>query len=283
MFARHDRRHTFAISSSFSFVMTGVIGVAGRGSYARSEETMTTQLEDITIGEIVAQDFRAAAVFQRFGIDFCCGGKRSVLSACKTADVEAGLVLESLKELGAAERSSDDLAHWPLDRLVAHIVDTHHAYIRSSAPTITAYLEKLVKVHGARHPELARVAHVFSQMSRELIPHMMKEEHVLFPYIGELFHVDAGPRLPSPFGTVLNPIRMMEREHEEVGNEMRIIRELTNDFTPPEDGCTTYRVCFAELKRFEEDLHRHVHLENNILFPKTVSLEQSRGQAHTGV
>jgi regulator of cell morphogenesis and NO signaling len=244
---------------------------------------MTTQLEDITIGEIVARDFRAAAVFQKFGIDFCCGGKRSVIDACRTADIEAGLVLDSLKELGREAGPSDDVARWPLDLLFAHIVDTHHAYIRSAAPTITAYLEKLVKVHGARHPELARVAHVFGQMNRELIPHMMKEEHVLFPYIGELIHVGAGPRLPSPFGTVLNPIRMMEREHEEVGNEMRIIRELTNDFTAPEDGCTTYRVCFAELRRFEEDLHRHIHLENNILFPKTVSLEQSLGPVQLGI
>ena len=241
---------------------------------------MTTQLEDITIGEIVARNFRAAAVFQRFGIDFCCGGKRSVMDACRAANVEAGLVLDSLKELGQEERASDDVAQWPLDLLVAHIVDTHHAYIRSAGPTISAYLEKLVKVHGARHPELARVAHVFSEMNRDLAPHMMKEEHVLFPYIGELSQASAGPPLPSPFGTVSNPIRMMEREHEEVGNGMRMIRELTNDFTPPEDGCTTYRVCFAELRRFEEDLHRHVHLENNVLFPKTVSLEQSLGRAH---
>ena len=156
---------------------------------------MTTQLQDITIGEIVAQDFRAAAVFQRFGIDFCCGGKRSVLSACRTADVEAGLVLDSLRELSPVARAADDVAHWPLDLLVAHIVDTHHAYIRSAGPTIATYLEKLVKVHGVRHPELSRVAHVFGQMNRELVPHMMKEEHVLFPYIGELTQVSAGPPL----------------------------------------------------------------------------------------
>jgi regulator of cell morphogenesis and NO signaling len=263
VFEGHDGRH-----------MT--LGAGPLGSFRGKE--MTTQLEDRTIGEIVAQDFRTAAVFHRFGIDFCCGGKRSVMDACRTAAVEMRTVLDSLKALGPGTNAPDDVAHWSLNRLVAHIVDTHHAYIRSSAPTIEAYLEKLVKVHGARHPELARVAHVFAQMSRELIPHMMKEEHVLFPYIGELTRATPGaPRL-SPFGTVQNPIHMMEREHEEVGNEMRIIRELTNDFTPPADGCTTYRVCFAELQRFEEDLHRHVHLENNILFPKTVSLEQSLGQ-----
>ena len=235
---------------------------------------MNTPLEDITIGEIVARDFRAAAIFQRFGIDFCCGGKRSVPAACRTAAVEPSLVLASLDELRPEEGASDNPTGWSVDRLATHIVDTHHAYIRSSGPTISAYLEKLVKVHGARHPELARIFHAFGQMYRELLPHMMKEEHVLFPYLGELTSAVAGAKFVSPFGTVLNPIHMMEREHEEVGSEMRVIRELTSDFTPPEDGCTTYRVCFAELQRFEQDLHRHVHLENNVLFPRAVALEE---------
>ncbi|MEO5761797.1 MAG: iron-sulfur cluster repair di-iron protein, partial [Vicinamibacteria bacterium] len=216
---------------------------------------MYESFETVTVGEVVASDFRTAAVFQRFGIDFCCGGKRSIAVACKTAAADPALLLGALKGLSPIEASIDDQAGWPLDRLTEHIVSTHHKYIRTSSPVISGYLEKLVKVHGARHPELARVERVFAQMSRDLEPHMMKEEHVLFPYLNELARAGGEQRLSSPFGTVENPIRMMEREHEEVGNEMRLIRELTNNFTPPADGCTTYKVCFAELARFEEDLH----------------------------
>ncbi len=238
------------------------------------ETGIATPSHDVTIGAIVAQDFRAAAVFQRFGIDFCCGGKRSVSVACRTAGVDMGLVLASLSELRPDEDSPDDAAHWSLDRLVSHIVDTHHVYIRSAGPTISAYLTKLVAVHGERHPELARIENAFGQMNRELLPHMVKEEQVLFPYIRQLIKVASGTKFSSPFGSVLHPIHAMEQEHEEVGNEMRIIRDLTSDFTPPSDGCTTYQVCFSELRHFEEDLHRHVHLENNVLFPRTVALEE---------
>jgi regulator of cell morphogenesis and NO signaling len=141
-------------------------------------------------------------------------------------------------------------------------------------PTITHYLEKLVEVHGARHPELVRVSACFDRVSSDLGQHMLKEEQVLFPYVRDLAMTAAGGRhFRSPFGTVENPIRMMEREHREVADELRNIRELTDGYVAPEDGCTTYEACMAELARFERDLHRHVHLENNVLFPKAVALE----------
>jgi len=238
---------------------------------------MSELLENARVGDVVASDFRTAAVFQRFGIDFCCGGRRSVADACRGAGVDPAAILNALEALRPEDAPRDDVAGWPLDRLVAQILETHHVYIRASTPVISGYLEKLVSVHGARHPELSRIENAFRQVSRDLASHLMKEEHVLFPYIAELLEwagaKEEQPR-SSPFGTVGNPIRMMEREHEEVGNEMRLIRELTSDFTPPEDGCTTYRVCFSELLRFEQDLHRHVHLENNVLFPKVLALEQ---------
>jgi len=239
---------------------------------------MSERWENARVGDVVASDFRTAAVFQRFGIDFCCGGRRSIANACRGAGVDQGAILAALESLRPEDALADDVASWPIGRLVAQILETHHAYIRESTPLISGYLEKLVSVHGARHPELARIENAFRQVSRDLGPHLMKEEHVLFPYITELVEWatsnDEQPR-SSPFGSVGNPIRMMEREHEEVGKEMRLIRELTSDFTPPEDGCTTYRVCFSELLRFEQDLHRHVHLENNILFPKVLALEES--------
>ena len=239
---------------------------------------MSELLENARVGDVVASDFRTAAVFQQFGIDFCCGGRRSIADACRGAGVEQEAILHALEALRPEEAAKDDIASWPLDRLIAHILETHHVYMRESIPVISRYLEKLVSVHGARHPELNRIENAFGQMGRDLGPHLMKEEHVLFPYIAELLAWaearEGGPR-SSPFGSVGNPIRMMEREHEEVGTEMRLIRELTSDFTPPDDGCATYRVCFSELLRFEQDLHRHVHLENNVLFPRALALEES--------
>ena len=235
---------------------------------------MNEQLTTPTVGETVARDFRAAAVFERFGIDFCCGGRRALDEACRTAAVDPADVVRTLEALPPATDATANVTQWPLDQLIEYIVSTHHRYVRASMPTIGRYLAKLVDVHGARHPELARVAAYFENISRALAQHLLKEEQVLFPYIRELATTPVGGReCRSPFGTVANPIRMMEREHREAAGQLRIIRELTNGYVSPEDGCTTYAVCMAELDRFERDLHRHVHLENNVLFPKALALE----------
>ncbi len=227
-----------------------------------------------TVGDIVAGDFRTAAIFQRFGIDFCCGGRRSLQEACRSADADPDAVLTALAALPAAA-AEDDAARWPPEQLVDHIVATHHGYVRAAIPTIERYLAKLVEVHGTRHPELRQIRTCFESVSDELRQHMMKEEQVLFPYIKELAaHTDMCVRARSPFGTVGNPIAMMEREHREAAYALQLIRELTNQYTPPADGCTTYNVCLAELARFEADLHRHVHLENNVLFPAALQIEE---------
>lgn len=236
---------------------------------------MSDRFGSATIGEIVATDFRAAAVFERFGIDFCCGGRRLLGDACRTAATDPDAVTRALEALPP---STVDLVHdaaqWPLDQLIDYIVSTHHAYVRSALPTITRYLTKLVEVHGTRHPELLRVATYFDQVRDDLRQHMLKEEQVLFPYVRDLaLRTETCGGSRSPFGAVDNPIRMMEREHREVADAMRIIRELTKGYKSPADGCTTYEVCMAELARFERDLHRHVHLENNVLFPKAIELE----------
>jgi regulator of cell morphogenesis and NO signaling len=237
---------------------------------------MSERFDTATVGEIVATDFRTAGVFETFGIDFCCGGRRSVAEACASAAIEPAAVVRALEALPPADNPLDrDVTRWTADQLVNHILTTHHAYIRSSLPTIGRYLSKLVEGYGRRHPELVRIAASFDQVGRDLLQHMMKEERVLFPYIRELAAGEGGAHAPSPFGTVENPIRMMEREHRDAGDEVQVIRELTNGYTPPADACTTYRVCFAELAVFERDLHRHVHLENNVLFPKAVELERT--------
>ncbi len=237
------------------------------------EDKMNDRLTTSTVGDIVAADFRTAAVFEHFGIDFCCGGRRSLGDACRTAAVDPHAVVHALDALPMESGSEDDVTRWPLDRLIGHIVTTHHGYLRDALPTITKYLAKLEEVHGARHPELTRIGAYFGDMRRDLEQHLIKEEQVLFPYIRDLATNRERRGRKSPFGTVENPIRMMEREHREAADDLRIVRELTRGYTVPEDGCTTYRVCMAELARFERDLHRHVHLENNVLFPKAVALE----------
>ena len=234
--------------------------------------TMTAQT---TVGELVAADFRAAAVLSRFGIDFCCGGKRTLADACVARELDPVQVLTEVS--AACERSTDGTPRfnqWEPQTLVAFIVGNHHTYVRRALPGIASYISKLTSSHGTRHPELREVERLWGEVSAEMIAHMAKEEQVLFPYIVQL--ADAAPRGEAvstpPFGSIEFPIRMMEMEHESAGDIMARIRELTGGYTPPADGCTTYRVCFQELQAFEEDLHAHVHLENNVLFPKARAL-----------
>jgi len=235
---------------------------------------MTERSEHTTIGDIVAGDFRAAAILEGFGIDFCCGGRRSLTDACQSASADPAEVMRAIDALGAPDADAD-VTEWTLDRLLDHILNTHHAYVREALPTIARHLEKLQSVHGPRHPELADVRIVFGDLSDELGQHLIKEEQVLFPYVRDLADRAERPcgRSVSPFGTVANPIRMMEREHQDAGDAMRTIRELTRGYATPDDGCATYAVTMAELSRFERDLHRHVHLENNVLFPRAIALE----------
>ena len=236
---------------------------------------MNEELATRTVGEVVAGDFRAADVLEQFGIDFCCGGRRTLAEACRAASADPDTVVDALHALPAALAADDDAARWPIPRLIDFIVSVHHTYVRSAMPALTRHLAKLTEVHGSRHPELARVAAYFDQIAVDLTQHMLKEEQVLFPYVRALAEVGGSrSREQSPFGTVANPIRMMEREHQEVGDAMRIIRELTRGYVAPDVGCTTYAVALAELREFERDLHRHVHLENNILFPRALVIEQ---------
>jgi regulator of cell morphogenesis and NO signaling len=232
----------------------------------------------MTLGEIVATDFRAAAILERYGLDFCCRGNRTLEQSCRDAGVRADDVLEQLESIESSASDTAAFNEWPLPALADYIVSTHHAYVKDALPLLVAHATKIAKVHGRRHPELERVAQLVEQVAAEMTSHMMKEEQILFPHIVRLASAAAAgePTPAAAFGTVNNPIHMMEVEHEAAGNAMFEIRELTDGYRVPSDGCATYAVCLRELDAFERDLHAHVHLENNILFPKASALERGR-------
>jgi len=230
------------------------------------------------LAEIVANDSRTAEVFERFGLDYCCRGQQTLETATRERRVALPDVVAALDALGpptAADRLPEDWNH--LDALTRHIVERHHHYAVSTIPVIRGWLDKLVDRHAARHPELREVRETFIELADELTTHMAKEESLLFPFINELAVAErAGSRLPrGPFGTILHPVRVMESDHEETGQLLQRLRDLTKDYQPPSDGCATYQLCYRELARFEGDLHRHVHLENNVLFPQAMELERS--------
>lgn len=230
------------------------------------------------IGDLVAQDYRTASVFKNHGIDFCCNGNRTIEDACESKNMEHSELIEKLQQ--AVQKSSNtgtNYNSWPLDLLADYIEKKHHRYVEQKIQEITPFLNKVVRVHGDRHTELSEIEQLFRETAGELTAHMKKEELMLFPFIRKMVKMQNGnePFSPPMFSTVQNPIAMMQHEHDTEGERFRKITELTQSYTPPIDACNTYRVTFALLKEFEEDLHLHIHLENNILFPKAIKLEKS--------
>lgn len=226
------------------------------------------QLAEKKVGKIVADNFRTAKVFTDFGIDFCCKGGIKLSDACETRGLETEKVIgELLQVLQTGE--STEYQGLEMGELIDHIVKVHHKYVEDTIPALKFYLDKITRVHGERHPELAEIKLLFFGAAGALTAHMKKEEFILFHYIKAMeeavkndFHLSA-----PHFGHIDNPIAMMEEEHETEGDRFRQISELSNKYTPPADACQTYRVAFAMLEEFELDLHTHIHLENNILFP----------------
>lgn len=234
-------------------------------------------LEQITIGEYVAKDFRTAALFSKYGIDFCCNGNRSIEEACQKKAVTADVLLQEIETILSSKSDSGiDYNAWPIDLLADYIEKKHHRYVSEKTPILLQFLDKLSRVHGAKHPELLLINELFKGCAGELAQHMKKEELILFPFIKKMVHATLSDELIElpHFETIQNPIAMMMHEHDAEGVRFRKIAELTNNYTPPADGCNTYKVTFAMLEEFEQDLHKHIHLENNILFPKAAKLEK---------
>jgi regulator of cell morphogenesis and NO signaling len=236
---------------------------------------------DRTVREVVLELPQAARVFEKLKIDYCCGGDTPLGEACATAGVEVANLERMLEEVGQAEvqgNGSLDFRKATLSELVGHILDKHHVYTREEMARLEPLIDKVIGAHGGNHPELLGLGGLFQQLCADLKPHMFKEEQILFPYIVEMERASFQNRPApfAPFGTVNNPIRMMMMEHETVGDLLRELRALSSNYTVPPDGCISYQTLYQALEAFEQDLHQHIHLENNILFPRAIELEGSR-------
>ncbi|HVZ57558.1 MAG TPA: iron-sulfur cluster repair di-iron protein [Chitinophagaceae bacterium] len=235
------------------------------------------QQKDPTLGELAAADFRKAQVFKRYGLDFCCGGKKTLHQACTEKKISESEVIRELHEVD--QLSSQESLHyneWDPAFLADFIVNNHHAYVKKSVVPLNELATKVARVHGQEHPETRAIAELVGRVTSELSSHMVKEEQVLFPYIKQLTRrAEAGePAGTVLFGSVQNPVQVMEDEHEQVGRDMARMKELSGGFAIPEGACASFTLLYKWLSEFEEDLTRHVHLENNILFPKAIELEK---------
>ncbi len=225
-----------------------------------------------TVAQIVTQDISKADVFKKHNIDFCCGGGRSLREVCSKKDISVEDLIQELLAEKDKNTPKTDFNSWNLDFLIDYIVQVHHKYVLESIPILQQYSTKVARVHGAGHPEVVKVHELLNELLPELSNHLLKEEQVLFPYIQQLLNEDRD--MKPAFGTIRNPISVMHQDHDEAGEILRRIRSLTNDYNPPEHACNTFKALYHKLEEFEADLHIHVHIENNILFPKATALEQ---------
>jgi regulator of cell morphogenesis and NO signaling len=234
---------------------------------------MTTSTTDRTVGQIAAEFPASVRIFEKHGIDFCCGGKLPIHQACIAKSLDPATLMAEIEQ--AAQVPAADPTDWknaPLSALIDHILDTHHAYMKVQLPRVEARLAKVLHAHGDRHGDmLCAVARVYGAMKAELDGHLAKEEMVLFPLVRAL--EGGAPSGSFHCGSVQNPIRVMFMEHDSAGEALVELRRLTNGYTVPPDACNTFRALYFELEEMEKDLHRHIHLENNILFPRAIALE----------
>ena len=238
--------------------------------------------DDETLGEIAVKDLRKAEVFKKYGLDFCCGGKKTVKQACAEKGLDVTKIEQELQAADKIVTTSRPLPYndWNLDFLADYIVNTHHSYVRKTLPDLRSFSTKVASVHGANHPELIEISRLVEQVCQELSEHMISEETILFKYVK---HIVAAKNNDSTsvkfenYDSIKTPIDMLEMEHDAVGNSLETIRELSNNYTLPEDSCASYSYLYNTLVEFESDLFIHIHLENNILFPKAIELEKEIG------
>lgn len=232
-----------------------------------------------TVREVALSVPGATRVFEKFGIDYCCGGQKSLEQACGDRNLNLDQVIESLGTAAASPRNRQEGNPWQsgtLADLIRHINNTHHKYTREEISRLGPLFDKVANVHGRKHPELLEMRHDFRALAQELTTHMAKEEMVLFPYIERMEEAVTArePILPAPFGSVENPVVKMIHEHEDAGKLLRSLRGLSQDYQAPEGACISYKTLFSALDEFEKDLHQHIHLENNVLFPRAIEMER---------
>lgn len=262
----------------FSAAETPVAAVAAAAPQNGNKENEMTISATKTVRDLAVELPGATRVFEKLGIDYCCGGGKSLADACASAKQPLESVMDSLQKAIAESQRASTMTDWAQARLAAlitHIIEKHHAYTREELQRLEPLLAKVCKVHGQNHPELLQIQRLFGGLEQELTMHMMKEEQILFPYIVQMEEaVERGRPAPvSPFGTVQNPIRMMMMEHDSAGDALKQMRDLSGGFTAPADGCISYQTLYRALLDLEADLHQHIHLENNILFPRAERME----------
>jgi regulator of cell morphogenesis and NO signaling len=235
--------------------------------------TTETLPGDPTLGDMVTANPSVSRVFEQYQLDYCCGGAQPFSEACAAAGIDPATVLADLAEL--EEQPAAEWASMPPGELVDLLEATHHVYLKAELPRLTALLDKVVGVHGGRHPELLDVQTSYEQLRAELEPHLAKEEQVLFPMIRELQDATSTPDFHC--GNLDSPIRVMQFEHDQAGELLARLRELTGDYTPPADGCGSFQALYAGLADLEADTHQHIHKENNVLFPNVLEMEAQLG------
>ena len=239
-----------------------------------------------TVRELAIATPGATRVFERYGIDYCCGGQRALSDACRQANLSVEEVVRALEQEEPAAQTGETVRNWQeesLTGLAAHIVDRHHFFTKQELDRLEKLFDKVCVRHSANHPELAEAQRLFLRLKQDLIPHMLKEEQVLFPYVARLEEAVSEEReIPQPFfGTVNNPIKMMMTEHETAGELLVELRRATSGYTVPADACASFQTLYQALAAFEADLHQHIHLENNILFPRAVEMESQAAPERT--
>ncbi len=232
-----------------------------------------SDLSNKTIAEIVSDDIGTASVFKKYKLDFCCGGGKTIAKACENLDVDVKDVINELENMHVTNSNPNlNFKDWKLDFLIDYIVNVHHTYVTENVSIINEFAQKVAKVHGDHNPENIEIAKLFTELSNELLAHMQKEEKILFPAIKEMIK---NGNSNFQFGSIENPVRMMEHEHDNAGDIIKTIQQLSNNFTPPSHACNTYKALYHKLEEFTNDLFQHIHLENNILFHKVRELEQN--------
>ena len=232
-----------------------------------------------TIGEIAVKDLRKAEVFKKYGIDFCCGGKKTLSEVCAEKNIDVTKVETELQQLSTESKVSNvSYNEWNIDFLADYIVNTHHSYVRKYLPELRGYSLKVAQVHGDHHPELSPIKKLVEEIDEELTEHMEQEEKVLFTFVKKIVHAkNTGEPLAKEQKSLQGLIDELEKEHDFVGRCFDKIRELSNGYHIPEDACSSYKLLYKMIQEFEDDLHIHIHLENNILFPKALEMEKSLG------